>query len=139
MSALNKNLKPNFEAAVDDYVNALLYMWSDYDKEDPTFSPAYGYWVGDDKSGVYCYEDWFYISLTDIIYCVENKVSHDEYQEWQDYCVEAAEFGFDTPNLKSWHKGCPRVPQETFEKLRGYKSQLSDLVEIVKHNPNIEI
>ena len=43
MSALNKNLKPNFEAAVDDYVNALLYMWSDYDTEDPSFTPIYGY------------------------------------------------------------------------------------------------
>lgn len=139
MSALNKNLKPNFEAAVDDYVNALLYMWSDYDKEDPTFSPAYGYWVGDDKSGVYCYEDWFYISLTDIIYCVENKVSHDEYQEWQDYCVEAAEFGFDTPNLKSWHKGCPRVPQETCDELNRRRRELDALVEYVKHNSGVKL
>lgn len=139
MSARNKNLKPNFEAAVDDYVNELLCMWSDYDKDDPAFSPFYGHWAGDDKSGVYCYEDCFFISLSDIIYCVENNVGYKEYQEWSEYCVECHEWNFTTPNLDAWHHGFKRVPQETFEKLRERRQQLEDLVEIVKHNPNIQI
>ena len=139
MSTLNKNLKPNFEAAVDDYVNALLYMWSDYDKEDLAFSPFYGHWAGDDKAGIYCYEDCFFISLSDIILCVEKEVSYNDYMEWVDYCTQAHEFGFDEPNLRSWLNGCPRVPQETFEALRGRKQQLEDLVEVVKHNPDVKL
>ena len=139
MNARNKNLKPNFEAAVDDYVDELLCMWSDYNKDDPAFSPSYGYWVGNDKSGVYCYGDDIFINLSDIIYCVENYVSYDTFREWQDYCVDAAEWGFTTPNIDAWHNGFKRVPQETFEKLRERRQQLEDLVEIVKHNPNMQI
>ena len=39
MSTINKNLKQDFEKAVDAYVDALLYMWSDYDNDDPSFIP----------------------------------------------------------------------------------------------------
>lgn len=139
MSERNTNLKQNFDDAVDAYVKELLAMWSDYDTEDPAFTPNYGYWVGDDKSGVYCYGDDTFINLPDLIFCVGHHVKYDTFRRWHDYCVEAAEWGFDIPNLKSWVAGCPRVPDETFEKLRGRKEQLEDLVEIVKNNPDIQI
>jgi hypothetical protein len=60
---------------------------------------------------------------------VEHDVTEEEYREWSDYCVEASEFGFDTPNLKSWHMRCPRTPQETFDHLRRLKKDLADAVE----------
>jgi hypothetical protein len=139
MSNINKNLRQDFEKAVDAYVDALLYMWSDYDNDDPSFTPIYGYWVGDDKSGVYCYGDDTFINLSDIILCVEKDVSYNDYMEWVDYCTQAREFGFDEPNLRSWLNGCPRVPQETFDKLQNMKENLESFVEVVKHNPNILI
>jgi hypothetical protein len=43
--------------------------------------------------------------------------------------VEASEFGFDTPNLKSWHMGCPRTSKATFDTLRSLKKDLADAVE----------
>lgn len=136
---MNSELKKNFDNAVTAYVNALLYMWSDYDTEDPIFSPAYGYWIADDNAGIYCYEDCFTITLSDIIFCVENEVSYDKYMEWIDYCTQAHEFGFDEPNLLSWLNGCPRVPQESFDKLHNMRENLESLIEVVKHNPNIKI
>ena len=139
MSTINKNLKQDFEKAVDAYVDALLYMWSDYDNDDPAFTPKYGYWVSEDKSGVYGYGDDTFINLSDIILCVEKEVSYNDYREWVDYCTQAHEFGFDEPNLRSWLNGCPRVPQETFDKLQNMKENLESLVEVVKHNPNILI
>ena len=139
MSRINKNLKQDFERAVDAYVNALLYMWSDYDTEDPAFTPIYGYWVGDDKSGVYCYGDDTFINLSDIILCVEKEVSYNDYMEWVDYRTQAHEFGFDEPNLRSWLNGCPRVSQESFDKLHNMRENLESLIEVVKHNPNIKI
>ena len=139
MSKTNKNLKQDFEKAVDAYVDALLYMWSDYDNDDPSFTPIYGYWVGDDKSGVYCYGDDTFINLSDIILCVEKEVSYNDYMEWVDYCTQARGFGFDEPNLRSWLNGCPRVPQESFDKLHNMRENLESLVEVVKHNPNILI
>lgn len=139
MSNTNISLKKDFESAVDAYVDALLYMWSDYDNDDPSFTPNYGYWVGDDKSGVYCYGDDTFINLSDIILCVEKEVSYSDYTEWVDYCTQAHEFGFDEPNLRSWLNGCPRVPQESFDKLHNMRENLESLVEVVKHNPNILI
>ena len=139
MSKININLRKDFEKAVDAYVDALLYMWSDYDMDDPAFTPNYGYWVGDDKSGVYCYGDDTFINLSDIILCVEENVSYERYTEWIDYCSQAHEFGFDEPNLRSWLNGCPHVPQETFDKLQNMKENLESLIEVVKHNPNIQI
>lgn len=135
----SKELRKQFDEIVDKYVNKLLYMWSDYDGEDPSFDPSYGYWAGDDRTGVYCYAEQFHVSLSDIIFCVEKEVGYEEYMEWQDYCVECNEWGFDQPNLPSWHLGCPRVPAETFDTLREKKENLKSLVEIVKQHPNVQI
>lgn len=126
---LNKDPKINFENSVDAYVKTLLYMWSDYVDEDPAFSPFYGHWAGDDKAGIYCYEDVFSISLSDIIYCVENSIGYRDYAKWQEYCIEAAEWGFTTPNLRAWMDCCPRVSEDTFERLRQQKAQLQRMVE----------
>lgn len=139
MNKKNSELKKNFDNAVTAYVNALLYMWSDYDTEDPIFSPAYGYWIADDNAGLYCYEDCFTITLSDIIFCVENEVSYDKYMEWAGYCIQASAFGFDTPNLQHWVKGCKRVPQETFDRFDEMRENLESLIEVVKQNPNIKI
>jgi hypothetical protein len=32
-------------------------------------------------------------------------------------------------NINAWHKGAPRVPQETFDKLRKMKDELKNLCE----------
>ena len=139
MSKINKNLKQDFEKAVDAYVDALLYMWSDYDNEDPSFTPIYGHWVGDDRSGVYCYGDDTFITLSDIILCVDNNVSYKDYLEWIDYCIQAREFGFDEPNLRSWLNGCPRIRESAFGVLRGMRENIESMIEVLKHNPDIQI
>ena len=90
----------------------------------------YGYWVADEVGGVYDYAggDWT-MTMDDIIYCVEHDVTCEQFQEWQEYIVAAHEFGFDTPNLKSWMMGCPRTPQAVFDRLRGMKAELDKAVE----------
>lgn len=83
--------------------------------------------------GVYDYGDGSIdINMADIIYCVENDISREEFDEWSAYIVEATEFGFTTPNLKSWHKGCPRTPQEVFDKLRKAQREFYETVEKFK-------
>ena len=67
--------------------------------------------------------------MEEIIYIVENDIEEDEVFEWEEYCLDAHEFGFNTPNLQAWHKGCPRTSQEVFEKLRKLKSDLEKAVE----------
>lgn len=119
---MNKTqLREQWEKACNDYMKELLRVW-----ELDTF---YAYWVGEDVGGVLDYDGAFSISMEEIIFCVENDVTEDQYEEWQNYNCDAAEFGFSTPNLKSWMKGCPRTPTEVFARLRAMKKDLADAVE----------
>lgn len=97
-------MRHNFDKAVADYVAALLemYEWDAY----------YGYWIGDDNTGIYAYGDNHFISLADIIYIVENDVPLVVFEGWEDYCLWAHEVNKPIPNLDSWVRGCPRASKE---------------------------
>lgn len=115
-------LRQDYEKAVNGYLNELLRMWE--------LDAYYGYWIGDDVGGVLDYGGGaFTIGMDDIIYCVENDVTREQYDEWQEYICDASEFNFPLPNLRSWMHGCPRTSQEAFEKLCKLKQNLNDAVE----------
>jgi hypothetical protein len=119
--AVKRQLKDQWEKACNGYLVELLRMWE--------LDSYYGYWIGDEVGGVYDYADGsFDIGMDDIIYCVEHDVTREQYDEWQEYIIDATKFGFDTPNLKSWMRGCPRVSHEAFERLRKLKADLNDAI-----------
>lgn len=119
---MKQSLKEQWRQAVRGYQAALLNMWE--------LDAHYGYWIGDEVGGVYDYGDgMFTINMDDIIYCVLADVTREQYIEWQEYICDAAEFGFDTPNLRSWIMGCPRTSPDVFEKLRKLKADLGDAIE----------
>ena len=102
-------LKNNFESVVRNYTMALLTAW-DIDASDC-------YWVGNEVGSTYIILGEYQLNLNDMIYCVEEDVDFETFKEWSDYCVFAAEFKQNIPNLKSWHKGCPRLNKEARQKL----------------------
>ena len=119
--AVKRQLKEQWKQACNGFLVELLRMWE--------LDSYYGYWIGDEVGSVYDYGDGMItISMDNIIYCVEHDVTESQYMEWQEYICEAAEFGFDTPNLKSWMRGCPRVSHEAFERLRKLKADLNDAI-----------
>lgn len=119
---IKRMLKEQWEKACNGYLVELLRMWE--------LDAHYSYWIGDEVGGVYDYADGnIDINMDDIIWCVENDVDKNEYMAWQEYICDASEFGFDTPNLRSWCRGCPRTPPEVFERLRGIKADLAKAVE----------
>ena len=127
-----KVLRCQFAVACNGYLNELLRMWE--------LDAHYGYWSGDEPGTIYHYGDTHNLSMEDIIYIVENDIEEDEVLAWEDYCLEAHEFGFGMPNLRSWHRGCPRTSQATFDTLRALKNDLATAVEhekerIIKSNP----
>ena len=127
--AVKRQLKEQWEKACNGYLCELLRMWE--------LDAYYCYWIGEEVGGVLDYgSGMFTISMDDIIYCVENDVTQQQYMEWQEYICDAAEFGFDTPNLKSWMRGCPRTSAETFERLRALKADLNNAVEEGKQRMN---
>ena len=114
-------LREQCEKACNGYLTELLRMWE--------LDAYYGYWIGEEIGGVYDYGGgMFTIGMNDIIYCVEHDIGREQYIEWQEYCCDASEFGFDMPNLKSWIMGCPRTSQEVFKKLREMKKILDDAI-----------
>ena len=119
--AVKRQLKEQWRQAVRGYQAALLNMWE--------LDAHYGYWIGGEEGSVYDYGDgMFTIGIDDMIYCVECDVTREQYIEWQDYICDAAEFGFDTPNLKSWMKGCTRIDESTFKGLREIKAKLNEAI-----------
>lgn len=114
-----EKLKQSYNQVATDYEKALCILWEISD----------GYWVGDEKGGLYCFRDTECISYNDMVFSVNNLVSFNDYLEWTDYCLDASEFGFNKINLKSWVSGCPRVPKDTFDKLKKMKLDLETEIE----------
>ena len=120
-SGIKKMLKEQYEKGCNGYLCELLRMWG--------LSACYGYWNSDQPGTIYHYGDTHNLTMEDIIYIVENDIEEDEVLAWEDYALDAYEFGFLVPNLKSWHRGCPRTPPEVFEKLIQMKADLDKAVE----------
>lgn len=118
-------LKEDWEKAVNGYLLELFNFWG--------LDSRNGYWI-DQEHTLFAYGDGITLNIEDIIFCVENSVSYEEFYEWFDYCVWASEFNQDIPNLKSWRMGCPRVSKEGQEKLTKAKRDLNDLIEETKNN-----
>ena len=119
--AVKRQLKKDWRKACNGFLVELLRMWE--------LDAYYGYWIGDETGSVYDYGDgMFTIGMDDIILCVECDVTREQYIEWQEYICDATEFGLDTPNLRSWLRGCPRTSAETFDNLRKIKAMLDDAI-----------
>ena len=118
--SIKQKLKEQWKQACNGYLVELLRMWD--------LDAHYGYWVGDEEGTTYCYGETHNLSMEDIIYIVEADIEEDEVLAWEDYCLDAHEFGFDIPNLRSWMKECPRTPKEVFEKLRKMKQDLNEAI-----------
>ena len=116
-----EQLRAAYDKACNDYLSELLRMWE--------LDACYGYWNSDQPGTIYHYGETHNLSMDEIIYCVNNSIQEDEVLEWEDYLLDAAEFGFSLPNLPSWHKGCPRTDEATFQRLRKMKQNLMDAVD----------
>lgn len=119
--SIKEALKKQYEKACNGYLTELLRMWE--------LDACYGYWSNDEPGTTYHYGDTHNLTMEEIIYIVENDIEENEVLEWEDYCLDAYEFKFNIPNLRAWHMGCPRTPQETFDRLRQLKADLDNAVE----------
>ena len=118
---IKKTLRENYAMVCNGYLVELLRMWE--------LDAHYGYWVSDKPGTIYCYGETHNLTMEEIIYIVENDIEEDEVLAWEDYLLDAQEFGFEWPNLRAWHSGCPRTPKETFNHLRDLKANLAKAVE----------
>ena len=119
--AVKRHLKEQYDQACNAYLCELLNRWE--------LDAHYGYWNSDRPGTIYHYGETHNLSMEDIQYIVDNDIDEDEVLQWEDYLLDAAEFGFHLPNIDAWHHGCPRTPQSTFDRLRAIKQSLADAIE----------
>lgn len=121
-----EKLRKDYERACLAYVDKLKDMWE--------LDSNYIEWIRDEIGGVLDYGcGVFTANMDEIIYCVENNITMDDYIRWQEYCSDCIELGFDAINLHSWNKGCPRIPQETFDKIRQMRKDIDDIINQTKN------
>lgn len=116
-----KILRDNYERACNAYVQALNEMWELGDS---------GWWS--DVGETYHFLDTESLRMDEIIYCVENNISLDEYFEWSEYYSFAHEFNQNYINLKSWHMGYHGIPKESQENLRKLKQDFEQAIKDYK-------
>lgn len=126
--SIKQMLKEQWRKACKDYLTELLRMWE--------LDAYYGYWNSDEPGSIYHYGETHNLTMEDVIYIVDCDIEEDEVLEWEDYLLDAHEFGFNTPNLRSWHCGCPRTPDEVFNHLKQLKADLAAAVEEEKERSN---
>lgn len=90
-----KTLKERYEKIIDEYVK-LFEKKHEVELE---------FWVSDDKTGVACFGDIYYFSVSDIIYDINNNLPERMIFEWLEDNVEYYERKGQTINLSSYHKG----------------------------------
>ena len=126
-----KSLQEKYEASCNAYLCELLNFWE--------LSHNYGWWVSNEVGGVYCYCDSTFINMEDIVFCVKNSVTKEQYDEWVEYCLWAHNFNQTVPNLKSWLNGCPRASKEEQERLNNlrmeFEKEMDDVRKRIKTNP----
>ena len=120
MKTNKEKLKNDLRQAIKAYTKALCQQWE--------WDSYYGYWAADDCTGVYCYGEDYYISLSDLVYIVDNSIELNTFSEWYDYTVFCSEYGLNTPNLRSWVMGCPRMSKEEQDKLAAMRKELNELI-----------
>ena len=118
---VKRELKEAYEKVCNNYRDELLRMWE--------LDGHYGYWNSDQPGTIYHYGEMHNLTMEEIIYIVDNDIEEAEVMVWEDYMLDALEFGFDVPKLMAWHRGCPRIPNATFDRLRQMKADLEKLVD----------
>ena len=98
------------------------------EKHDFDYEEAKNSWVANCVGDVTCVGDIF-VGMQTIITDIEMDAPEEEFLKWYGYNLVANEFGFTTPNFDHWIRGCPRVPQESFDKLEALKKDLEDAIE----------
>lgn len=123
-----KLLKENYEKACEEILKAFCCQYElQYEKEA---------WVAGGAGTIALIGD-YYIDFQDMMYMLNNSIAFDEWLRWYDYCLDANDLGFKTPNFTSWYKGCPRLTEEQIQNIKEKRQELKELIDSYKKNQNV--
>lgn len=122
-----KEIRKKFNDVVSAYVDIFCEKFD--------VCKTYTYWIGGEYGvGLFSFNDEYAITLDDMIYILENDVKPSEYYEYIDYISMCIDCNFKTMNLKSWHEGAPRIPQESFDRIMALRKDIDELCKTTNEN-----
>lgn len=125
---INKRLSEQLTKAAKDYALELHRMWELEVTGDD-------YWIGGDEhpcSAPYQLHSCYFLSLDTMQYIVENDITMEEYEKYDDYRQEVHTISSDlhVPDFQEWRKHPDlRYPEEMLERMRTMRCQLDDEIE----------
>lgn len=121
-------LNQRYTEVCEDYLKAFCDVYELQCEEDA--------WVAGDVGTIALIGD-YYIDLQNMMYMLDNGIAFEEWLRWYDYCLDAHDLGFNTPNFPSWHKGCPRLTEEQIQEIKDKRRELKELIDSYKNNQNV--
>lgn len=102
------DLKRQFNNTAELYRIELCKLW------DVRYSDTY--WIADEVGGGLDVECYFVLTMDEIRYIVDNRISYETVNAWTDYnvAVSAIKDKLHEINLQSWCNGCPHVDASKF-------------------------
>ncbi len=122
-----KEITKQYNTICDDYVFSLYDLWGHDDGECPQID-----WIGERGDSIDLSD--MIITFDQVRYIVDNNVPRETFVQYYDYIMRIMSISDTLPimNLKSWHKGAPRISEERLEFLEGLKQKLYDGIEEIK-------
>lgn len=99
-----KKLKQQYDQIIDQYIKIF----------EKKHGLEFEFFVGDDNSGVACFGDIFYFNISDILFCINNKLPKHLIIDWLYDSIEFNMIG--SINLNSYWKGLRYKDLNNFEK-----------------------
>ena len=112
-----KTLQTMYRNACNNYLEAFAKK-HDFDVRDCD-------WVGNEPGGIATVGD-YYVDMQTIIHDIDSDAPEEEFVKWYDYQMSCAEAELTSCNFQSWLRGCPRHPDETFERLSRLRKEVED-------------
>ena len=132
---MSKTLQSKWLEVCDDYITAFC--------EKHSYILDYDCWVANNPGTVACISDMF-VSMEDIRYDIDNKVTEDKFEKWYWKNLELYELGVEHwMNYSSYCKGAPdEWTEERMNKAREMRKgiheleeNLRELIEETGHEP----
>ena len=112
-----KTLQTMYRNACNNYLEAFAEK-HDFDVRDCD-------WVGNEPGGIATVGD-YYVDMQTIIHDIDSDAPEEEFVKWYDYQMSCAEAELTSCNFQSWLRGCPRHPDETFERLSRLRKEVEE-------------
>lgn len=114
-------LKERYDALCDDYAKAMMKKWNEKDK---------GYWFQKISGGLWVFgSNGSVFSFYEIKIIIDQDISREEYEEWEEYVSLCAKIGMKRVNLENYRSVKNIIPLDDLKVLANKKDMLKESID----------